>query len=58
MCRVDVNTAAEHCVIQTNRWGGSVIQTSVKGPATFTEELPAPREALIKAGCAKCQEGV
>ena len=28
------------------------------GPATFEEELPVPRVALIKAGCAKCREGV
>ena len=49
---------AEHCVIQTNKSGRSVFQTSVGGPVTFREELPAPREALIKAGSAKRQEGV
>ena len=31
--------------------------TSVGGSATFKEEMPAPREALIKVGCAKCWEG-
>ena len=30
----------------------------VGGPATFKDELPALREALIKAGCAKYREGV
>ena len=51
-------TFAEHCVIQTNRWAGSVFRTSMGGHATFKEELQAPIEALIKAGCAKCREGV
>ena len=49
---------AEHCVIQTYRLARSVFQTSVGGLATFKEELPTPRDALIKAGCAKCWEGV
>ena len=37
---------------------GSAFQTSVGGLVTFKEELPAPKETLIKAGCAKCQEEV
>ena len=45
-------------MIQTNRWAGSVFPTPVGGPATFKEELLAPRETLIKAGCTKCREGV
>ena len=40
-------------VNQTNRWAGSVFRGSVWSPANFKEELLAPREALIKAGCAK-----
>ena len=35
----------------------SVFRTSMGCLATVKEELPAPREALIKAGCAKCREG-
>ena len=35
-----------------------VFQTLVGDPVTFKKELPAPREALIKAVCAKCREGV
>ena len=45
-------------MIQTNRWVESLFQTSVGGPGTLKEELPAAKEALIKAGCAKCREGV
>ena len=45
-------------MIQTNRQTGSVFQASVEGSATFKEALLAPREALTKAGCAKCTEGV
>ena len=48
----------EHCMIQTNIWTGSVFRISVGGPTTIKEELPAPREALIKAGYAKSREGV
>ena len=33
---------AEHCVIQTNRWAGSVFRTSLGGPEIFKAELPAP----------------
>ena len=40
-------------VNQTNRWVGSAFQGSVGSPANFKEELPAPREALIKVGYAK-----
>ena len=47
-----------HCVIQTDRWAEPVFRTSVGAPATFKEELPVSREALIKAGCAKRGEGV
>ena len=39
-------------VNQTNRWTKSVFWGSVWSPANFTEELPIPREVLIKAGCA------
>ena len=49
---------AEHCLIETNRWTRSVFRILMQGPATFEEELPAPREALIKAGCAKCREEI
>ena len=41
--------SAEHSVIQTYRWDGSVVQTTV-GRA-FKEELRAPKE-LLKAGWA------
>ena len=45
-------------MIQTNRWAESVFRASVEGLAIFKEELLAPREALINAGCVKCGEGV
>ena len=35
-----------------------MLQTSEGGPATFNKELRAPREALKKAGPAKCGDGV
>ena len=38
--------------------GRSVFQNSMGGLAAFKEELLAPREALIKAGCVRCREGV
>ena len=38
---------------QTNRWAGSMFWRSVWSPVNFKEKLLAPREALIKAGCAK-----
>ena len=28
-----------------------MLRTTVRDPATFKEEMPAPREALTKAGC-------
>ena len=37
---------------------GPGLYFEVGGPATFKDELPAPREALIEAVCAKCREGV
>ena len=40
-------------VNQTNRWAGSMFWRSVWSPVNFKEKLPALREALIKAGCAK-----
>ena len=40
---------AKHCVIQTNRGAGSVFQTTGGGPATFKDDLTAPRDTLIKA---------
>ena len=44
-------------MIQTNTYVGFV-GVELGGIATIKEELPAPREALIKAGCAKRGEGV
>ena len=38
-------------MIQTTRRTESVLRTAVANPAIFKEELPAPRETLIKAGC-------
>ena len=39
-----------------------MFRTTVRGPATFKKEMPAPREALKKAACGgactKCGEGV
>lgn len=35
-----------------------MFQTSVGGPATFKKEVLAPREAVVKAGCAKRREGL
>ena len=49
---------AQRCVIQINRWIGSVFWTLVGGLATFKEEPLTPRDALIKAGCAKYWEEV
>ena len=40
----------DHCVIQTNIWAEAVCGTTVRNPATFKEELSAPRETLITAG--------
>ena len=35
-----------------------MFQTSVGGPATFTEEFLSLRKALTKAGCAKSREAM
>ena len=43
-------------MIQTD--GTGPFRTLVVGPATLKEELPAPREALIKADWSECREGV
>ena len=48
----------EHCVIQANRWAGSVFGTTVGSPVNFKEEMPAPTVTLIKEDrgyvCTKC----
>ena len=41
---------ADHCVIQTNSWAEAVFRTMVRSPATFKEQLSAPRETLITVG--------
>ena len=46
------NIFVDHLVIQTNSGAEAVFRTMVGSPATFKEELSAPREALIKAGSA------
>ena len=40
----------DHRVIQTSSWADAVFRTKVRSPATFKEEMPAPKETLIKAG--------
>ena len=41
---------ADHCLIQTNSWDKAVFQTTLRSPATFKEELSAPRDNLMTAG--------
>ena len=40
----------DRCAIQTNSWAEAVFRTMVRSPATFKEELSAPRETWIIAG--------
>ena len=43
----------DHHVTQTNGGGDAVFRTMVWSSATLKEELSAPRETLINAGCAE-----
>ena len=41
---------AEHCLIQKNRGATPMFRTTVGSLVILKEELPAPRETVVKAG--------
>ena len=49
---------SKHCVIQTNRWAGSLFWTSKGMPCNIQGRIAGPMEALIKADWAKFCNGV